>query len=168
MPILEFIGLAHNVAHTLFDQTKSWMEPAPTTLVMLWATDPPWTLGTFPAPFSLNLYHILLTCYANENYKCVMYCNMWNVLCTNFESIDVLCTRSKSRNVLCTRSRSKNVLYTRSRSIDVLCTISKSRNILCTRSRSINVLCNAINGSNLVSAHNYFIQIVLIIKWFFS
>ena len=41
-------------------------------------------------------------------------------------------------------------------------------NVLCTRSRSTNVFYNGINGYKLVNAHNFFIQIVLVIKWFSS
>ena len=69
----------------------------------------------------------LLMCYANEIYKCVMYQNMWNVLCTG----------SKSRSI----------------------------NVLCTRLRSKNVLCNKINIFGLVNTHNYFTQIIHVIKW---
>jgi hypothetical protein len=44
---------------------------------------------------------------------------------------------------------------------NVLCT--RSTNVLCTL--YINVFCNEINGYELVNAHNYFIQIMHVIKW---
>jgi hypothetical protein len=49
MPRPGFPRHVHVVVCSLLDQTKSWMESAPTTLVILRATDLPWTLGTFLA-----------------------------------------------------------------------------------------------------------------------
>ena len=90
-----------------------------------------------------------------------------NVLCINsrFGSRIVSCTIS--RIVSCTRfiimSCTKFRIVSCMRSRNVLCTKSRSQNVTFTKSK--NVVWNKISRSELVSVHNYFIQIVLIVKW---
>ena len=45
--------------------------------------------------------------------------------------------------------------------LNALCT--RTTNVFCTI--YVNVFCNEINGYELVNAHNYFIQIMHVIKW---
>lgn len=47
MPRPEFPGFVHVVVCSLLHWTKAWTESAPTTLVIILATNLPWTLGTF-------------------------------------------------------------------------------------------------------------------------
>jgi hypothetical protein len=89
---LEFIILAHDVAHNLLNQMEQCTESPPMMLVILQATNPPRILIAFPTPISsvlywicyCNMHQICGMCYAPRCMEFFMHQDWWNVLRENF------------------------------------------------------------------------------------